>query len=228
VPPRPEALEEEEPFQFTEGRAAPKPSQGRARLPKGRNVAELEPDRSWEDQEGSAPDKRRPGNRGALPYLLVGTALCGLLVALAVIFRPKNAERAAANPPNTLESTSQSGGKTPLGQSGDADVARLLATKPKAEARAWLSEEGKKRTCFKLGKKRVLELVDKLYALGAKEVLQVDPEYLEETKTEYITQLVVVLPEDSGKRKSLFEWYREFGDDQSTDRGQKYLQIPLD
>jgi hypothetical protein len=110
----------------------------------------------------------------------------------------------------------------------DAEGVELLKGPNKAEALPWLEEPNKRRGIFKWPKEQAITVVKGLFSRGAKQVYVVDISS-DARFGELAAQIVVVLPDEPAKRKSLFSWHKEFFvDDAETDVGQKYLLLDLD
>jgi hypothetical protein len=131
------------------------------------------------------------------------------------------------------EQTAQAAAReVPLRRKVDEEVIcqQLLAAPNQADALVWLKDESKQRGVFKWSRRQISELVRKLYQLGAKQVIAVNIETLEDLGgAEFTSQLVVVLPDEPDKRKALFDWRATFFEEKPIkDRGQKYQLVNLD
>jgi len=118
--------------------------------------------------------------------------------------------------------------KGTLEQRVDKHGEEVMASDKKAEARAWMKQP--KHVFFKADAKEVSKFVEDFYGAGATQVLICDIE--EEEGTQYGEGLLVVLPADKDARKKLFEIDARantaFQNDDTSDKGQKYLYYSLD
>lgn len=115
------------------------------------------------------------------------------------------------------------------GADADTAVGQLLADAK--EARVWLTESPEHRSIGEdIVDSEAIELVERLYGLGASVVYAVDiSEYDDQQNT---GTLVVGLPTEKAKRRALFEYEAlhasERGFDGEPDRGQKYMMLRFD
>ncbi len=118
--------------------------------------------------------------------------------------------------------------KGSLEQRVDKHGDEVMASDKKAEARAWMKQP--KHVFFKADAKQVGKFVEDFYNAGATQVLICDIE--EEEGAQYGEGLLVVLPTDKDARKKLFEVDARantaFQNDDTSDKGQKYLYYSLD
>jgi len=103
-----------------------------------------------------------------------------------------------------------------------------MAGSAKAEARQWIKAPS--HIFFKADPKEVAQFVEAFYGAGATQVLIADIE--EHEGKQYGESLLVVLPKDAAMRKKLFEIGSRadtaFQNDETSDKGQKYLYYSLD
>src|SRR5207249_6120937 len=114
-------------------------------------------------------------------------------------------------------------------------IARLLSDPRKAEAMKWLKKvrSGEERT---IGRRRTTatsaKLVQKLYNLGASEVIAAQIRPARKGNGQHTGKLLVRLPKDQEHRKESFDWCERqrdsFGYSPSLDRGERYLFLLLD
>jgi hypothetical protein len=123
---------------------------------------------------------------------------------------------------------SDSDGKGSLEARVDHHGDDVMASKLKAEARAWMKQP--KHVFFKADAKQVAQFVEDFYAAGAAQVLICDIE--EEEGAQYGEGLLVVLPEEKDARAKVFAVSARaeavYQEDPVTDKGQKYLYYSLD
>jgi len=110
-------------------------------------------------------------------------------------------------------------------------VERMLAS-DRAEARQWLgAAPGAVRYLGELEPDASLELVERLYELGAAEVLAVEIEREPGSEDQTTNHLLVRLPLNLAARARLFAFENEHaeseGFDGEADRGQEYLYLKL-
>ncbi len=99
------------------------------------------------------------------------------------------------------------------------------------EAKVWLADPN--HVFFKASKETVAGLVRDIYAAGADEIRVGKLDKLEDTgNKEFGGDLVVKLPGDAAKRKTMFtamnKFWAEAGDDPTKDEGQQYASFTLD
>jgi hypothetical protein len=96
----------------------------------------------------------------------------------------------------------------------------LLQRADKAEAKAWLKGKAG-REVLGMPTEEAIKHVQDLYAKGAKEVLVADIDVTDPTE-ESAQHMVIVLPDEPDKRRTLFQYLKEMGFD-DMDTGQKYV-----
>lgn len=114
-------------------------------------------------------------------------------------------------------------------------ITRLLSDPRKAEAMKWFKKvkSGEERT---IGRRRTTatsaKLVQKLYNLGASEVIATQIRPARKGNGQHTGKLLVRLPQDQEHRKAIFEWCEKhrdsFGYSPAPDRGESYLFLLLD
>jgi len=114
-------------------------------------------------------------------------------------------------------------------------IQRLLSDPAKMEAIGWLKSGrmGETRTVGAYESNAdSLEFVQKIYALGATEIMAINVHPHPNGAGEHTGKLVVTLPENPQQRSAIFEWCRLQGDSlgftPESDQGESHLFLLLD
>ena len=114
-------------------------------------------------------------------------------------------------------------------------IQRLLSDPAKMETVDWLKSErpDERRTVGACETNlESLEFVQKIYDLGASEILAVNIHPHPNGAGEHAGKLVVILPQNPGQRTAIFEWCRLQGDSlgftPESDQGESHLFLLLD
>ena len=117
----------------------------------------------------------------------------------------------------------------------DQLIARLLKDSAKMEAGEWIEsggdEQGRTIGSSKT-KQDSLNLIQGIYRAGAVKVIAVNIQRRPKSAGEHVGKLVVELPQDSNRRKTIFEWCKAQGESlgysPEIDQGESHLFLLLD
>jgi len=117
----------------------------------------------------------------------------------------------------------------------DQLIARLLKDSAKMEAGEWIESGGDEqgRTIGSCKTKQdSLNLIQEIYRAGAVKVIAVNIQRRPKSSGEHVGKLVVELPQDSNRRKTIFEWCKGQGESlgysPEIDQGESHLFLLLD